>query len=61
MVVTGGLDEFWDGDLIAFSRNPDGPFHFVLVCVDILSRFAFTRALKTVDCGGSRTSLSEHI
>lgn len=48
-IVVGELDQTWESDLIdmqAYADANDG-FRYILMAVDVLSRFAFTRALKT--------------
>lgn len=45
-VVVGAIDQQWDADLMDFSHQPDDDYHYVLVAIDILSRYVWTRSLK---------------
>jgi len=46
-VVVSGIDSQWDADLMDMTQQPDDGFRFLLVVIDILSRYAWTRPLKT--------------
>lgn len=48
-VVVSGLDAQWDSDLMVLISHEEqnNGYRYVLVAVDILSRYAWTRALKT--------------
>ena len=49
IVIVSGIDSEWDSDLAelsSISKYNDG-YSFILVVIDIFSRYAFTRPLKT--------------
>ena len=46
-VVVSGIDAQWDADLMEMTQQPDDGFNYVLVTIDILSHYAWTRPLKT--------------
>ena len=45
-VVVGGIDDIWDTDFSTFSKENDG-YKYVLICIDIFSRYAWARLCKT--------------
>ena len=48
-VVVDGIDDQWDMDLMdmsSISKHNDG-FHFVLLCIDIFSRYVWLQPLKS--------------
>ena len=45
-VVVSGLDAQWDADLMDMTQQPDGEYKYVLLTIDILSHFVYTRFLK---------------
>lgn len=45
-VIVSGIDAQWDADLIDMSQQPDGDYHYILVAIDILSHYTWTRPLK---------------
>lgn len=46
-VVVSGVDDQWDADLIDMTQQPDDGHRYILVAIDILSHFTWTRPLKT--------------
>ena len=48
-VRVNGLDDMWDADLIdmAFSAKENDNVHFILIVIDIFSRYVWTVALQT--------------
>jgi hypothetical protein len=48
-VVVSSIDSLWDIDLMQMTsyREDNDSYSFILVCIDILSHFLWTRALKT--------------
>jgi len=46
-VVVSGIDSQWDADLMEMTQQPDDGYNYLLVCIDILSRYVWTRALRT--------------
>lgn len=48
-VLTSGIDHQWDSDLLVWDKYAkwNNGFKYILVCIDILSHFIFTRPLKT--------------
>ncbi len=46
-VVVSAIHEQFDIDLIDFSHEPDQGYSYVLVAIDILSHYAWTRALES--------------
>lgn len=45
-VIVSGVDAQWDADLMDMTQQPDEGYHYVLVAIDILSHYAWTRPLK---------------
>ncbi len=48
-VVVSGIDDQWQTDLICLSKEiakANGNHHFILTCIDILSKYGFAIALK---------------
>ena len=45
-VVVSSVDAQWDADLMEMTQQPDGGYTFLLVAIDILSHFVWTRPLK---------------
>ena len=45
-VVVSGLDDQWDADLMEMTGQPDEGYNYLLVALDILSRYVWTRPLK---------------
>ena len=45
-VIVSGMDAQWDADLMDMSHQPDEEYHYLLVAIDILSHYTWTRPLK---------------
>ena len=45
-VMVSGIDQQWDADLMEMTQQPDDGYQYVLVAIDILSRYVWTRPLK---------------
>lgn len=46
-VVVSGIDAQWDADLMEMTQQPDEGYNYLLVAIDILSHYVWTRPLKT--------------
>lgn len=46
-VIVSGLDGQWDADLMEMTGQPDDGYNYVLVAIDILSHYTWTRPLKS--------------
>lgn len=46
-VIVKGLNDLWQADLIQMTgENRDGPFQYILSCIDVLSKYAWAVPLK---------------
>ena len=45
-VIVSGIDTQWDADLMDMTQQPDDGYHYLLVVIDILSHFVWTRPLQ---------------
>ena len=45
-VIVSGIDSQWDADLMEMTQQPDDGYTFLLIPIDILSHYVWTRPLK---------------
>ncbi len=45
-VIVSGIDAQWDADLMQMTQQPDNGYQYILVAIDILSRYVWTQPLK---------------
>ncbi len=45
-VIVSGIDAQWDADLMDMTQQADEGYHYVLVAIDILSHYTWTRPLR---------------